>query len=80
MKPDATLANALQRAGVLGNRARILEFALELETGRIDWACPSSDELRHVAGLQKGGSGSSVIEIMRHAGGAASDDLRLSGA
>jgi hypothetical protein len=42
--------------------------------------CPSSDDLRHVAGLQKGGSGSSVIEIMRHAGGAASDGLRLSGA
>ena len=80
VKPDATLANALQRVGVLENRARILESALELETGRIDWACPSSDELRHVAGLQKGGSGSSVIEIMRHAGGAASDDLRLSGA
>jgi nucleoside-diphosphate-sugar epimerase len=42
--------------------------------------CPSSDDLRHVAGLQKGGSGSYVIEIMRHAGGAASDGLRLSGA
>ena len=42
--------------------------------------CPSSDDLRHIAGLQKGGSGSSVIEIMRHAGGAASDGLRLSGA
>ena len=43
-------------------------------------ACPSSDDLRHIAGLQKGGSGSSVIKIMRHAGGAASDGLRLSGA
>jgi hypothetical protein len=42
--------------------------------------CPSSDDLRHIGGLQKGGSGSSVIEIMRHAGGVASDGLRLSGA
>jgi putative transposase len=42
--------------------------------------CPSSDDLRHVAGLQKGGSGLSVIEIMRHAVDAASDGLRLSGA
>ena len=42
--------------------------------------CPSSDDLRHIVGLRKGGSGSSVIEIMRHAGGAASDGLRLSGA
>jgi transposase len=41
--------------------------------------CPSSDDLRHVAGFQKGGSGSSVIEIMRHAVDAASDGLRLSG-
>jgi hypothetical protein len=41
--------------------------------------CPSSDDLRHIAGLQKG-SGSSVIEIMRHAVDAASDGLRLSGA
>jgi site-specific recombinase XerC len=42
--------------------------------------CPSSDDLRHIAGLQKGGSGPSVIEIMRHAVDAASDGLRLSGA
>jgi hypothetical protein len=42
-------------------------------------ACPSSDDLRHIGGLQKGGSGSSVIEVMQHAGGAASDGLRLSG-
>ena len=42
--------------------------------------CPSSDDLRHIAGLPKGGSGSSVIEIMRHAVDAASDGLRLSGA
>ena len=42
--------------------------------------CPSSDDLRHIAGFRKGGSGSSVIEIMRHAVDAASDGLRLSGA
>ena len=41
--------------------------------------CPSSDDLRQVACFQKGGSGSSVIEIMRHAVDAASDGLRLSG-
>jgi hypothetical protein len=29
--------------------------------------CPSPDDLRHIAGFQKGGSGSSLIEIMRHA-------------
>src|ERR1700735_2584682 len=42
--------------------------------------CPSSGDLRHIAGLPKGGSGSSVIEIMRHAVDAASDGLLLSGA
>ena len=41
--------------------------------------CPSSDDLRQIAGFRKGGSGSSVIEIMRHAVDAASDGLRLSG-
>ena len=39
--------------------------------------CPSSDDLRHIAGFRKGGSGSCVIEIMRHAVDAASDGLRL---
>jgi hypothetical protein len=42
--------------------------------------CPSSDDLRHIAGFQKGGFGSSLIEIMRRAVDAASDGLRLSGA
>ena len=42
--------------------------------------CPSSDDLRHIAGFQKGGSGSSAVEIMRHAVDAVSDGLRLSGA
>ena len=40
-------------------------------------ACPSSDDLRHIAGFQKGGSGSSVIEIMRHAVGAASNGFAI---
>ena len=48
--------------------------------GRAGGRCPSSDDLRHIAGFRKGGSGSSVIEIMRHAVDAASDGLRLSGA
>ena len=43
-------------------------------------ACPSSDDSRHNAGFRKGGSGSSVNKIMRHAVDAASDGLRLSGA
>ena len=58
-----------RRRGI-GGVAREQDFA----------ACPSSDDLRHIAGLQKGGSGSSVIEIMRDAVDAASDGLRLSGA
>ena len=36
-------------------------------------------DLRHIAGFQKGGSGSSAVEIMRHAVDAANDDLRWSG-
>jgi transposase len=41
--------------------------------------CPSSDDLRQFACFRKGGSGSSVVEIMRHAVDAANDDLRWSG-
>jgi hypothetical protein len=41
--------------------------------------CPSSDDLRHFVGLREGGSGSLGVEVMRRAGGGASDDLRLSG-
>ena len=40
-------------------------------------ACPSSDDLRQIAGFQKGGPGSSAVEIMRHGVDAASDDWRL---
>jgi hypothetical protein len=36
--------------------------------------------LGHIAGFRKGGFGSSLIEIMRHAVDAASEGLRLSGA
>ena len=41
--------------------------------------CPSSDDLRHFVGFRDGGSGSLVVEVMRRAVGAASDDLRSSG-
>jgi Trypsin-like peptidase domain len=41
--------------------------------------CPSSDDLRQFACFWKGGSGSSAVEIMRHAVDAANDDLRWSG-
>ena len=40
--------------------------------------CPSSDDLRQFGCFQKGGSGSSVIDIKRHADDAANDDLRWS--
>jgi hypothetical protein len=51
------------------------ERALAVETV----ACPSSDDLRQFACFWKGGSGSSAVEIMRHAVDAANDDLRWSG-
>src|SRR3984957_3003189 len=47
------------------------ERALAVETV----ACPSSDDLRQFACFWKGGSGSSAVEIMRHAVDAANDDL-----
>jgi hypothetical protein len=56
----------------------LIANSYSLERDRQD--CPSSDDLRHITGLPKGGSGSSVIEIMRYAVDAASDGLRLSGA
>src|SRR5450755_711258 len=43
-----------------------------------DLRCPSSDDLRQFGCFRKGGSGSSVVEIKRHAGDAANDDLRWS--
>jgi Rhamnan synthesis protein F/Glycosyl transferase family 2 len=39
--PDTTLASAFQRVKVLENRAATIESALEMETGRIDWALGS---------------------------------------
>ena len=36
------------------------------------YACPSSDDLRLISGLRKGGSGSSGFKAMRLASGAAS--------
>jgi hypothetical protein len=52
-----------------------------VELSRADNAldCPSSDDLRQFGCFRKGGSGSSVVEIKRHAGDAANDDLRWSG-
>ena len=41
---------------------------------RIIGNCPSSDDLRQFGCFRKGGSGSSVVEIKRHAGDAANDD------
>ena len=68
--------------------AKLLEAKLRLigavegdvppDTSVLD-ECPSSDDLRQFACFRKGGSGSSVIEIMRRAVDAASGGLRLSG-
>jgi hypothetical protein len=59
-------------------------LATALRNGAVDIVivpgCPSSDDLRHIAGFRKGGSGLSVNKIMRHAVDAASGGLRLSGA
>jgi len=63
------------------DEARIRDHLGEMVRGTVEETlCPSSDDLRHIAGFQKGGSGSSVIEIMRHVVDAASDGWRLSGA
>jgi hypothetical protein len=64
-------------------RVRLPESARRLKVTTPDGeslvGCPSSDDLRRFACFRKGGSGSSVVEIMRHAVDAASDDLRWSG-
>jgi hypothetical protein len=83
MKAQAYFERALavaraQQAKSWELRAAMSMARLWRDQGKRD--CPSSDDLRSFDGFRKGGSGSSVIEIMRHAGGAASDDLRLSGA
>jgi len=41
--------------------------------------CPSSDDLGHFVSVRKGGSGSSVGDVMRPAGDAASGGWRWSG-
>ena len=66
----------LLAAGLLIGVAFVIS---QLLLNRLESDCPSSDDLRHIACFQKGGSGSSVTEIMRHAVDAASDGLRLSG-
>ena len=40
---------------------RVLDDAASIQRDVDD--CPSSDDLRHIAGFQKGGSGSSVIRL-----------------
>ena len=78
MKPTARLINTSR--GLIVVEGDLIAVLKEKKIAGAAIDCPSSDDLRHIGGLQKGGSGSSVIEIMRHAGGAASDGLRLSGA
>ena len=67
------IVEALVIAGMVVMRHEGGDLAFEIagQVVVLKQDCPSSDDLRHIAGLQKGGSGSSVIEIMRHAGGAA---------
>ena len=47
--------------------------------GTLHADCPSSDDLSQFGCFQKGGSGSSVVEVQGHAGDAANEDLRWSG-
>ena len=65
---------SLANAQLVEERRDFLEAAFQ---DRVK--CPSSDDLRQIGCFRKGGSGSSVVEIMRHAGDAANDDLRWSG-
>jgi hypothetical protein len=60
----ARLADAFARCGNVDDGLAVIE-------------CPSSDDLRHIAGFQKGGSGSSAVEIMRRTADGANDDWRL---
>ena len=63
---------------VVGKNFAIMETRHTRLAGFTAW-CPSSDDLRQFGCFRKGGSGSSVVEIKRHAGDAANDDLRWSG-
>ena len=79
------LAPRAGHSGGLGDLARLRQNYLPTDYLRdaadhnIVATCPSSDDLRQFGCFRKGGSGSSVVEIKRHAGDAANDDLRWSG-
>ena len=78
--PEGRLA-ALEALGVIRYNEELAKTtSRETVVATAAGHCPSSDDLRHIAGFRKGGSGSSVNKIMRHAVDAASDGLRLSGA
>ena len=77
-QPQLPLAGDVQDAVVVFDHiAQGLQVPFDEGAGSA--RCPSSDDLRQFACFRKGGSGSSVIEIMRRAVDAASDGLRLSG-
>ena len=85
---EPALADVRARLQSLGLHPSALPLGVDrdawLAHAKIPWDCypdcPSSDDLRHIAGFRKGGSGSSVVEVMRRAVDAANDGLRLSGA
>ena len=68
----ASMISGISGVGEMPSSVR----ARERDQGRAG-GCPSSDDLRQIAGFRKRGFGSSVIEIMRHAVDAASDGLRF---
>jgi hypothetical protein len=57
---------------------RYISVHAEREWGKVPCRCPSSDNLRQVAGFRSGGSGSSGFEVRRPSRGAASGDWRSS--
>jgi hypothetical protein len=77
---DNVLALNTSMFQLYGDASKVFQRNILAQHPVILGLCPLSDDLRHTAGFRKGGSGSSVIEIMRHAVDAASDGLRLSGA
>jgi len=74
-----TLVAAELIAATRGIGHFIMSASQFLATDFVFVGCPSSDDLRHFVGFREGGSGSLVVEVMRPAVDAASDDLRLSG-
>ena len=66
--------------GALMTSVRPLDAGADSVVFELAEPCPSSDDLRHVAGSQEGRLWIIWVEIMRPAGDAASDGLRWSGA